>query len=114
MNEFMMIFRHGALGDYNPSPEEIQASIKRWQDWIGGIAAQGKFVATRRLGYDGKSITPDQVVTDGPYAEVKEMVGGYLIMKAESMEEAMEAAQKCPMLAEGGKVEVRAVMPLPE
>ncbi len=109
MNEFMMIFRH-TQSDYQPSPEEIQASIKKWQDWIGGIAAQGKFISTNQLGHTGQTVKPDNVVTDGPYAEVKEIVGGYLIAKAASMAEAIEMAQGCPILGIGGHVEVRDIM----
>jgi hypothetical protein len=46
MSEFMMIFRNDYNPNFKPSPEQMQESIKQWQDWIGGIAAQGKFVGT--------------------------------------------------------------------
>ncbi|WP_240911222.1 YciI family protein [Yeosuana marina] len=107
----MMIFRNDYNPSFNPSPEQMQKSIKQWQDWIGGIAAQGKFVETNRLGFEGKTLKPNNVVTDGPYAEVKEIVGGYIIVKANNMDEAIELAQGCPILAIGGHVEVRNVMP---
>ncbi len=109
MNEFMMIFRHAPSME-QPSPEQIQASIKLWQDWIGGIAAQGKFVTTNQLGYSGKTVKVGDVITDGPYAEVKEIVGGYLIARANSIEEAVEMAKGCPILTVGGHVEVRDIM----
>ncbi len=76
MKEFMMIFRNDK-GRPMPSPEQMQALVKEWQDWIGGIAAQGKFVATDALGFQGQTVSSSGVVTDGPYAEVKEIVGGY-------------------------------------
>ena len=110
MKEFMMIFRHTPDPSNPPSPEEIQASIKLWQDWIGGIAAQGKFVATNQLGFEGKTVKADQLVTDGPYAELKEIVGGYMIAKAVSLDEAVEIARGCPILTVGGNVEVRNIM----
>ncbi len=110
MNEFMMLFRTEKNDAPKPSPEEMQAMVKTWQDWIGGIAAQGKFVATNALGYQGKTIQANTVTTDGPYAEVKEIVGGYIIVKANSLDEAVELAEGCPTLAIGGKVEVRDVM----
>lgn len=110
MNEFMLIFRSPGMGDFQPSPEQIQASIKQWQDWIGGIAAQGKFVSTQRLGYEGKTLKPGNLVTDGPYAEVKELVGGLLILKADSIDEAIELAKGCPILDVGGHVEVRDIL----
>lgn len=110
MNEFMMLFRSAGYGDYQPSPEEIQATIKKWQDWIGGIAAQGKFGSTNQLGPEGKVLKADKTVTDGPYAELKEMVGGYVIVKAESIDEVVEMAKGCPVLEIGGHVEIRNIM----
>lgn len=110
MKEFMMIFRHTPNADFQPSPEQLQASIQQWQDWIGGIAAQGKFVSTNQLGFEGKTLKPNNLITDGPYAEVKEIIGGYLIAKAESLDDAFAMAQGCPILHMGGHVEVRDIM----
>lgn len=76
MNELMMIFRNPYNSDFKPSIEQMQASIKQWQDWIGGIAAQGKFVSTNRLNsIDSKIFKANNVITDGPHAELKEIVG---------------------------------------
>ena len=108
----MMIFRNDYNPSFKPSPEQMQASIKQWQDWIGGIAAQGKFFSTNRLGFEGKTLKPNNIITDGPYAEVKEIVGGYIIVKAANMDEAMKLAEGCPILNIGGHVEVRNVMPI--
>jgi hypothetical protein len=112
MTEFMMIFRNDYNPSFKPSPEQMQASIKQWQDWIGGIAAQGKFVSTNRLGFEGKTLKPNNVIADGPYAEVKEIVGGYILVKATNLDEAMKLAEGCPILNIGGHVEVRNVMPM--
>ena len=112
MNEFMMIFRHTPNPEFKMTPEMIQASIKQWQDWIGGIAAQGKFIGTNQLGFEGKTLKPNNVVTDGPYAEVKEIVGGYVLLKANSLDEALKLAEGCPVLQMGGHVEVRNIMKL--
>lgn len=113
MSEFMMLFRHTPVADFQPSPEELQATIRRWQDWIGGIAAQGKFVSTNQLGFEGKTLKSGNVTTDGPYAEVKEIIGGYIIVKADSLDEAISLAAGCPVLEIGGHVEVRNIMTLP-
>lgn len=110
MNEFMMIFRHAGALEQPISPEALQASIEKWQHWIGNIAAQGRFVSTNQLGYEGKTLHPNGVTTDGPYAEVKEFVGGYIIVKANSLDEAVELAEGCPILDNGGHVEVRNLM----
>jgi hypothetical protein len=112
MTEFMMIFRNDYNPSFKPSPEQMQASIKQWQDWIGGIAAQGKFLSTNRLGFEGKTLKPNNVIADGPYAEVKEIVGGYILVKANSIDEAMKLAEGCPILNIGGHIEVRNVMPI--
>lgn len=112
MKEFMMIFRNDYNPSFKPSPEQMQASIKQWQDWMGGIAAQGKFIGTNRLGSEGKVLKPNSVISDGPYAEVKEIVGGYLIVKANDMNEALKLAEGCPILSIGGHVEVRDVIPM--
>ena len=112
MKEFMMIFRMAPMGDFQPTPEQMQESIKHWQDWIGGIAAQGKFVSTNQLGFTGKTVKPDGVITDGPYAEIKEIVGGYIIVKANDFEDALKLVEGCPILFMGGHVEVRDIMQL--
>lgn len=108
----MMIFRNDYNPSFKPSPEQMQASINQWQDWIGGIAAQGKFLSTNRLGFEGKTLKPNSVIVDGPYAEVKEIVGGYILVKATNIDEAMKLAEDCPILNIGGHVEVRNVMPM--
>jgi hypothetical protein len=107
MTEFMMIFRMAPDSDFQPTPEQIQENLKQWQDWMGGIAAQGKYVSGSQLGFTGKTLKADGVVTDGPYAEVKEIVGGLIVVKAGDLDEALELAQGCPILYVGGNVEVR-------
>jgi len=112
MKEFLLVFRTDYKTLPMDSPEEMQAMTKKWQDWIGGIAAQNKLVQTgKRLSFDGKVVRPNGVVTDGPYTEVKESIGGYMFVKAESSEEAIELAQGCPILLLGGNVEIRAIDP---
>ena len=106
----MMIFRNDYNPSFKPSPEQMQASIKQWQDWIGGIAAQGKFVSTNRLGFEGKTLKPNNIIADGPYAEVKEIVGGYILVKATNIDDAMKLAEDCPILNIGGHVEVRNIL----
>jgi len=110
MKEFMMIFRSESTAWENLSPEQLQTNTKKWQDWIGGIAAQEKFVSTNRLGFSGKTIKPNNVIIDGPYTELKEIVGGYMIVKAENLDDAIQMAKGCPTIDIGGHVEVRDIM----
>jgi hypothetical protein len=113
MKEYMLIFRNEKKeGGEKPSAEQMQAVMKQWQSWISGIAAKGKYSGTNRLLSEGKTIKPNKVITDGPYVEAKEMIGGYLIVKADTLDEAVEMAKSCPNLIYGGNVEVRSVMPI--
>ena len=111
MKEFVMIFRNEAMPEALFSPDEMQAIMKQWENWIGSIAAQNKLVSSgNRLGSEGKVVKPNNVVTDGPYAEIKELIGGYIIVKAASVDEAAEMAKGCPILLGGGNVEVRDII----
>ena len=110
MKDFLLIYR----SDFSPvptsSPEEMQASTKRWMDWIGSVAAQNKLTDRgNRLNAQAKVVRPHDVVTDGPYMEIKEAIGGYSIVKAETMDEAVEIAKGCPIYLVGGNVEVRLI-----
>lgn len=114
MQEFLLVFRNDAAGNEpRPAPEQLQARMKPWQDWIGSIAAQNKLVsAGNRLASDGLVVRPNEVITNGPYVEIKEAIGGYTIVRASSLEEAAEMSRSCPILQVGGTVEVRMIVPM--
>ena len=108
MKEFIMIFRNDSFPEEKLTPEGMVAVSQQWENWISSIAAQNKLVARgARLGSEGCTIQPNNVITNGPYAEIKEIIGGYSIIRADSVEEAAEIAKSCPGLAMGGSVEVR-------
>lgn len=110
MDEYILIFRHQD-GKKVASPEQIQVWMKQTMDWIGGIAAQNKFnVGNGLLFDDAKVVWHNNVVTNGPFGEIKETIGGYIIVKAESVEEAIEFAKGSPVLqGDGNSVEVRKI-----
>lgn len=114
MKEFLLVFRNATVAtESNLSPEQLQAMMKPWMDWIGGIAAQQKLVtAGNRLERSGAVIRPGNMITNGPYVEVKEAIGGYTIVKAASETEAIALAADCPILSMGGSVEIRAIVPM--
>jgi len=114
MKEFLFIFRRDVdTNEPQPSPEQMQGIMKAWQDWMGGIAAQDKLVSSgNRLASEGKIIKPGNIVTNGPYVEIKETIGGYIMVKANSLDEAAELAKECPIFAINGNVEVRPVVPM--
>ena len=110
MKDFLFVFRSETSPRTNASPEQLQANMKLWMDWIGGIAAQNKLLDRgNRLETGGKVVKPGNLITDGPYIETKEMIGGYTLVKADSIDEATEMAKGCPILTFGGNVEVREI-----
>lgn len=113
MKEFLFVFRNDYKAVPQRSPEEMQAELKKWIDWIGGIAAQNKLVDRgNRLTSGGKVVKANNVITDGPYTEIKELIGGYTLVKADSFDEATAMAHGCPILKDGGNVEVREINPM--
>ena len=112
MNEFLLIFRRDfKTPGIQPSPEQLQKMMKEWQNWMGSIAAQNKLVSSgNRLADDGRVIKTDAVITNGPYVEIKEAIGGYIMISAASLDEAAEISKGCPILKIGGNVEVRGVV----
>ncbi len=110
MDEFILIFRHMDGGKI-ASPEQMQTWMKQTMDWIGGIAAQNKFTSGTGLPFDdARVVRHDKTVTNGPFGEIKETIGGFIIVKANSVEEAVEFAKGAPVLmGEGNTVEVRKI-----
>ncbi|MDX2245798.1 MAG: YciI family protein [Bacteroidia bacterium] len=113
MDEFILIFRHEDGGKL-ASPEQMQAWMKQTMDWIGGIAAQNKYVSGTGLPFDDarvvKATAAGKIVTNGPFGDIKETIGGYIVVRADSVEEAVEFAKGSPvLLGEGNSVEVRKI-----
>ncbi|HTN07567.1 YciI family protein [Agriterribacter sp.] len=111
MEEFILIFRHED-GKKLASPEQIQVWMKQTMDWMEGIAAQNKLVNQGNgLSFeDSKVVRHKNVVTNGPFGDIKETIGGYIIVRADSVDEAVEFAKGSPVLqGEGNTVEVRKI-----
>ena len=110
MDQYMLIFRHQD-GAKVASPEQIQIWMKQTMDWIGGIAAQNKFVLGNGLLFDdAKVVAHKGVVTNGPFGDIKETLGGYIIVKAKSVDEAVQFAKGSPILqGDGNTIEVRRI-----
>ncbi|AYV57753.1 YciI family protein [Leptospira kmetyi] len=111
MKDFLLLFRQPSYDYTNASPNEMQALSKKWQDWVSGIVAQGKFADNGpRLATEGKVLKSGGVITDGPFVEIRERLGSFIVVKAESLDEAITLAHGCPALDAGGSVEVRQVI----
>jgi len=109
MRDYLYIIRGGDdLSGY--SPEQMQAHMQDWQKWMGGIAEAGKLVGGEPLENPGKTLVEGGTkVMDRPLAEGKELVGGYLIMKADNLDAAVELAKDCPGFEHNCTIEVREI-----
>jgi len=108
--EYMLLFR-GMDWDRGLSPEEIQNVMSRWIAWFDRLTEQGKARAGQPLTDKGKVISgkKGQTVLDGPFAESKETVAGYILLQVDNLDDAVEIAKECPGLDYGISVEVRLV-----
>lgn len=108
MANFMFIYR-GSNDEYRKlSPEQMQEIMQKWNNWIAEGFQKGWLLdAGDALTMEVRMVNSKKVVTDGPFVESKEIVGGYSLVKADSIEKAAELAKSCPALLSDGLVEVR-------
>jgi hypothetical protein len=110
-NGYMLLFR-GNDWIKGLSPEEKQKVTDQWMAWFRRLTDEGKAVAGNPLERESKIVSgKNRVVTDGPFAESKEAIGGYFLLDVATMDEAVAIAQQCPGLLYGIRVEVRPVAP---
>ena len=116
MEDYLIIMRLDLLTkSAQPSPEQMQVYMKQYREWVDGIIAQQKFVGGKGLSIEGRVLKPNDVLTDGPYAELKESIAGFITIKARDFEDAVKMAKLCPILkGEGNSVEVRKVISVHE
>lgn len=109
-NGYMLIFR-GTDWYKGLSPEEMQRVFEAWMGWFNRLKSEGTVLAGNPLAPEGKIVSGRQgrLVVDGPFAESKETIGGYFLLKVGTMDEAVAIAQQCPGLPHGIRVEVRPV-----
>ncbi len=111
MSKYMYLFRGGDKRMAELSPEESQAHMGEWKTWMENLGKSGNFIDGLPLAREGWQLTAaESVPTDGPFTEGKEIVGGYLIVTADTPEGAIEMARGCPIFKTGGQVEVREVI----
>jgi hypothetical protein len=111
-SEYMLLFR-GTDWHKNLSPEEIQQVVNQMKAWFDRLTAEGKAKAGKPLFYEGKIVSQKRgrMLTDGPFAESKEAIGGFFLLEVGSLDEAAEIAKDFPCLEYGATVEVRPVAP---
>lgn len=110
MEDFILILRHED-GKKIASPEQMQTWMKQTMDWIASIPAPAKFISGTGLPFDdARVVQSNKVVTNGPFGDIKETIGGYLIVRTNSIDDAVAFAKGCPVLqGEGNTVEVRKI-----
>ena len=110
-NEYLLLFR-GKDWDNGLSPEELEKVMSRVMAWFEGLKQQGKVKGAQPLGPTGRNVSgkKGRAIADGPFAESKEAVGGYLILEAKDLEGATAVAKTCPTLEYGVTIEVRPVL----
>lgn len=115
MAEYMMLLHESTTDFADLSAEDIQQIIGEYVAWRNAVADAGKMAGGQKLKDDGgKNLSMQNGslrVTDGPFAEAKEVIGGYFSILADNYEEAVQTAQTCPHLKYGGRIELREVEP---
>ena len=110
MSEFTFLFRGR---DPNSSPEQMQKTMEKWLVWFKELGVNGQLKDPGHpLEPTGKVLKSKKNVVDGPFAEAKDVVGGYVIVEAKDLDHAAELAKGCPIFEVGGSVEVRPVQKL--
>lgn len=118
MSQFMLLLYDDPSSYADLTPEAMQRVVQEYGAWAGKMQAEGRLVegskltdeGGKRLTTRGESID----VTDGPYAESKEVLGGYFVVKAQSYDEAVALARECPHAKYGCRIDVRRVDPVEE
>lgn len=110
MSKYMYIFRGGAFVTPGLSPTQMQEHLAKWNRWVDGFTKAGRNNIGHPLENRGKAVRGRSQITDGPYAESKDLVTGALLLEARSLEEAAELARECPIFEFGGSVEVRPLL----
>ena len=109
MSQYLFLYR----GAQRPtSPAESQANMQKWMSWFQDLGKQGAIKDPGQpLEPTGKIVSgKKKTVTDGPFAEAKDLIGGYTIVEAKDIAEAAEISKGCPIFERDGFVEIRPVM----
>ena len=110
MKEFALLFRQPDYNYSEMSPKDMEALTLKWKAWTGNITDQGRMTGGAiRLALEGKVLKSGGLITDGPFVEIREMLGSLIVIKATDLEEATTFAHGCPALDFGGSVEIRPI-----
>ena len=107
----MMVFSQMNYNDIGLSPQELQDRMGKWWAWQTKMEEKGIVKGGHALTHDIKRVSgPERIITDGPFVESKEIIGGYYIVVAENADDVVKIAEDYPDYDIGGTVEIREVM----
>ncbi len=111
MNRYVFLFRGGAVVRKELAPAELGAHLQKWMVWLGDLEKNGHSEpGGARLQLSGKTVRgAAKAVTDGPFAEAKDLVTGSIVVRAANIDGATEIAKGCPIYEYDGSVEVRPI-----
>ncbi len=111
MNQFILIFRGGAIAQKGVAPQELQEHLAKWGMWMAQLQKSGNLQGANALEGAGRTIRGSKkAVTDGPFTKVKDLVSGYVLIGVQDLDQATQIALKCPIYEYDGSVEVRPVL----
>jgi hypothetical protein len=110
MVDYLLLMRSEGNPMQELSPEKMQAHLEKWSAWMGALAKAGRLRGGNPLA-SGAACVRQSAVTDGPYVEAKDVVGGFVIVACDSIAHAIETAKGCPIVELGGLIEVRETAP---
>ena len=115
MKEFIFLFRGGDSGraSEQKDQEAWRIHMMKWKSWMDDLGKKGHFISGQPLHGEGYVVKgKEKQVIDGPFVEGKEIVGGFVMVKASDLKEALELSKGCPIFEHDGIVEVRPVQEL--
>lgn len=112
MKDYLLLLRGGDARMAEMSDEETAKHMQDWRAYMGGLAQAGHLTGGLPLQHTGRLLSDNQVTEDMVHSDKGEVIGGYLLFKANDYEQAVDLAQKCPIFENGGNIEIREMMPM--
>ena len=110
MKDYLLLFR-GGLDFTKASPDQVQQAMTNWKNWVDELSRKGIYGGGERVTRNDAAVVKGSAkqVISGPYTDSKEIAGGYINIKVENLEQAIEITKGCPIFNFDGNVEIREV-----
>ncbi len=110
MKTYLILLREDIQAVDQMTEAEAMEEIATYQKWVDELTQSGNHVSSEPLTSEGFMVSESQVLSDGPFIEAKDAISGYFIIKANDHAHAIEIAKSCPLVTNGGTVELRPIM----